>query len=155
LATLTACTSTPTPAPAPTGRTWTSEEQTAITEATAQYKKSRAAYDAALNNPTTATRAALEAAGNSGIWLDNAVARVSDLRAQKTRRIGAVQIVSTDPIWVDVTVPTPSVVLKTCLDYTAVAEHTTTRRLIDARLLHLPTGWSLTNESENPDNAQP
>ncbi|WP_405057370.1 hypothetical protein OG474_32170 [Kribbella sp. NBC_01505] len=157
--TVTACTSAPTqsrPTPTPTGRTWTPAEQSATAEATAQYKESRAAYDAALNNPIKATRATLESAGMSGVWLDDAVAKANDFRARNTRRVGAVKILSTEPIWVDLTAPTPAVVLKTCLDYSSVADHDpgTVRRLVDARLLRLPTGWSLTAESESPDTAQ-
>ncbi|MFK4086330.1 hypothetical protein ACI2LF_19630 [Kribbella sp. NPDC020789] len=151
LLTLTACT-TPTPPPPK----WTPAEQTAITEATTQYKKSRAAYDAALNHPATTTRAGLAAAGMSGVWLDDAIFRADYYRTHKMRRTGTVKILATDPIWVDVAAPNAAVVLKTCLDYSAVAGHdpATVRRLVDAHLLHLPTGWSLTSESENPDTAQ-
>ncbi|MFI5730966.1 hypothetical protein ACIA49_12655 [Kribbella sp. NPDC051587] len=153
--TLSACSPTSPPVqPTPSSR-WNPEEQTAVTEATAQYKKARAAYDAALQHPETATRAALEAAGNSGTWLDEAVSRADALRTQKTRRVGSVKILSTEPIWVDLTATPAAVVLKTCLDYSAVADHTTNRRLVDAHLAHLPTGWSLTTESDNPDTAQP
>jgi hypothetical protein len=120
-------------------------------------QEGRAAYDAALQSPETATRAALEAAGNSGIWLDEAISRADSLRTQKTRRVGSVKILSTEPIWVDLTAAPAAVVLKTCLDYSSVADHdpTTERRLVDAHLARLPTGWSLTYESDNSDTAQP
>ncbi|GAA1691279.1 hypothetical protein GCM10009745_40730 [Kribbella yunnanensis] len=165
LLTLTACTPAPapTPPPQPTPR-WTLEEQTAVTAATTQYAKSRAAYAAALQHPTTATRATLEAAGMSGSWLDSAVEHADYFRTHKIRRTGASKILSTDPLWVSLSDPTPAVVLKTCLDDSPVTEHdpaektpfTTTRhRLVEARLLHLPTGWSLTAESPSPDTAQP
>ncbi|MFB6718529.1 hypothetical protein ACFCV3_00125 [Kribbella sp. NPDC056345] len=161
---LTACTSTPAPQPppSPTGRT--PEEQTAISAATTQYKKSRAAYAAALQHPATATRPALEAAGMSGVWLDNAVDHAEYYRTHKIYRTGAATILSTEPIWISLTDPIPVVVLKTCLDHSTVTEHdpakktpptpTTERDLVDARLIHLPTGWSLTYESRNPDTAQ-
>ncbi|TCO39015.1 hypothetical protein EV646_11957 [Kribbella antiqua] len=107
----------PTPTPtAPSTPAWTPEEQASVTAATAQYKIARAAIDAALHSPSTATRAKLAQAGNGGAWIIDVLGDVKFNQDHGWYQEGRVVIESVSVASVKLQAPQPEVRLNVCLD---------------------------------------
>ncbi|TCO35683.1 hypothetical protein EV652_101568 [Kribbella steppae] len=110
-------TTTPTPTPtAPSTPTWTPEQEAAITAAKARYTAARAATDAALHSPSTATRAKLEQAGNGGEWIIQVLGDVKFNQDHGWYQEGKVVIESMSAASVTMNGPQPEVRLTVCLD---------------------------------------
>lgn len=100
----------------PSTPTWTAEEQAAITAAQAQYKTARAAIDAALQSPSTATRTNLEQAGNGGAWIIQVLGDVKFNQDRGWYQDGKVVIASMSATSVKLNATQPEVRLNICLD---------------------------------------
>jgi hypothetical protein len=108
---------TATPAPtAPSTPAWTPEEEAATTAAKAQYTTARAAIDAALQNPSTATRAKLQQAGNGGEWIIQVLGDVKFNQDRGWYQAGKVTVASLTVASVKLDAQQPEVLLNVCLD---------------------------------------
>jgi hypothetical protein len=110
----------PSPTPTPTGAaaspTWTAQQQAAITAVQARYTAARAAIDAALNSPSTATRTKLQEAGVGGGWIIQVLGDVKFNQDRGWYQAGKVGIVSTSVASVRLDTQQPQVSLSVCLD---------------------------------------
>lgn len=145
-------TTTPTPT-APSTPTWTPAEAAAITAAKARYTAARVAAGVALNDPSTASHNALEAAGNGGAWLQSILARIVFLQDRGLYQTGTAKILSATPAAVNLKAEQPVVTLTTCIDGAGVVMRYrasgkpvpvvstpggTTRHSVSARLVFAP-----------------
>lgn len=109
--------SSPTPTPtAPSTPAWTPEEQTAITAAKARYTAAFEAINAALNSPSSATRAKLQQAGNGGAWIIQVLGDVKFNQDRGWYQEGQVIVASMSVASVKLDAQQPQVLLNVCLD---------------------------------------
>jgi hypothetical protein len=121
---------TPTPTEtAPSTPTWTPQEQEAITAAKAQYTTARAAIDVALHDPSTATRAKLQQAGNGGAWIIQVLGDVKFNQDRGWYQEGKVLVASMSVATVKLDAPQPEVRLNVCVDTSKTSiRHQATRK---------------------------
>ncbi|MFI6831235.1 hypothetical protein ACIBG5_29325 [Kribbella sp. NPDC050241] len=120
----------PSPTPtAPSTPTWTPEEQQAITAATTQYTTARAAIDAALHSPSTASRANLQQAGVGGEWMIQVLGDVKFNQDRGWYQEGKVAVTSLAVASVKLDASQPQILLNVCLDTSKTSiRYQTTRK---------------------------
>jgi hypothetical protein len=114
---------TPTATQTPTGPStpaWSSEQQTAIKAAEAQYATARAAIDKAMAAPTKAERSDLEKAGNGGAWILTVLEDIINFEDYGWYQTGKTKITNTAVTSVKLDLPQPEVRLVNCVDSSAI-----------------------------------